>query len=116
MHQYYGNIITSNKRGVIQYMKNEKFIVFWEKEMKKGYKHYIITRILVGDIVYFLSTILAFMIVDYPLVLSLRLSILYIGALFVVTIIMYISNSSKWTASQYRYNTLTSKKNDYKSS
>jgi len=97
-------------------MKNEKFIIFWEKEMKKGYKHYLITKILLGNIVYILSTILAFMIVDYPLVLSLRLSILYVVSLFVVTIIMYISNSSKWTASQYRYDKLTSKKNDYKSS
>jgi len=97
-------------------MKNEKFIMFWEKEMKKGYKHYLITRILLGDIVYVLSTILAFMIVDYPLVLSLTLSIAFVGALFVVTIFMYISYSSQWTASQYRYDKLTSKKNDYKSS
>lgn len=97
-------------------MKDEKFIIYWEKEMKKGYKKYLITGILLQIIVYTLSMILVFMIVDIPLVLSLKLIIAYVVALFIITLFMYISYSAGWTANQYRYNKLTSKKNYYTSS
>lgn len=78
--------------------------------MKKGYKKFLINRILPGNIIFILNSIFFYVILDVQFALSLKLAIAYVGALSFTTLFMYITYSASWTANQYRYNKLTSKK------